>query len=322
MNQTEKDLLLTKFNKKIVFFPSYQHAWSQMQKSVQTTALRRSPSCAFIMGMTGAGKSTLCELFRDSFGEPFTAVEHNGIQKNIPALYVLPTAAITIKSLCEDMLSKFMERVPRLSQSELTHLLEVKIKQCNVKVIIFDEIQRLMRPDALKTKQGTLDWVVALLSHTGLPIILCGDESCQTLLEEEATKNSPFARRYCYIAILEYFSYNDDTENEYHLSLSELNKIAHSLLPIKGGVNFHDSDIKLPIYIASSGILEYIRQILNEALDICLSRAHPILQKSDFADAFHCLWLPKNLSKSGINPFEISTSECLKIIDTHTKNKQ
>ncbi|MDM9556411.1 ATP-binding protein [Pseudomonas plecoglossicida] len=316
MDPRQKEMILKKFEKQIVFFPGYQHAWSQMEKAVEASTLRQAPSSAFIMGKTGVGKSTLCKLFMESFGPRHDIETQTGLQKIVPALYIVPTTTITIKGLCHDILHEFMERIPNHSVSELTHMIVKKLKECQVKAVIFDEIQRLMRPDAEKTRQVTLDWMVALLTLTGLPIILCGDETCEDLLEEEATRNSPFARRYCYTSTLEYFSYSDQPENEYHLTLSELDKAIYSIESFQGNVHLQDPNIKLPLFVASSGILEYIRQILYEALYICLSAEHPILTTAHFVDAYPTLRLPVSLSKKN-NPFSLSTSECYQIIEKH-----
>nr|WP_314619427.1 TniB family NTP-binding protein [uncultured Pseudomonas sp.] len=318
MSHSQQQILLKTFSKQVIFFPDFQIAYSQLQKSVEATALRGTPSCAFIMGMTGAGKTTLCELFRDSFGPPQEILTKDGVHKKIPALYVSPSSTpMTNKGFCLAILEELGCMPPRTSFQELTQMLVRQLDTAGVELLIFDEIQRLLRPDAEKTRQAFLDWVVALLSLTKIPIALCGDETCEKLLITEAKANSPFARRYCYTATLEYFTFEDNLETPYYMTLSELDKAMYKIFGLQGAIHLQAPSIALPLFIASAGILEYMRQVIYEALSIAVSRPHPMLTVSDFVDACHTLRLPRNLAGKTKNPFNLTRPQCLAIIDNY-----
>ncbi|WP_347908080.1 TniB family NTP-binding protein [Pseudomonas grandcourensis] len=313
MNTTLRSDILTKFSQQTIFFPNFRFAYSQLQKSVETTALRNTPSCAFLIGPSGSGKSRLCELFRDSFGPVTEELDDDGIHKIIPALYCLVPAPVTIKGFCLTLLKQLGKYSPHSNVHELNNLLAPRLKICKVRVLIFDEIQRLLRPDAEKTRDGTLDWLVVLLSLTHLPIVLSGTEKCSDLFDD-----APFARRFCYVANLEYFKYDGSPTSDFHLTLQGLDKELYRLTNFSGEEHLHDVSIKLPLYVASTGNLEYVRQIIFEAVNICLSREAPTptLRRADFVDACRNLLLPLNLAKSA-NPFTVPLSKSLSLIEKY-----
>jgi hypothetical protein len=314
MNTILRSEILTQFSQQTIFFPSFRFAYSQLQKSVETTSLRNCASCAFLIGRSGSGKSRLCELFRDSFGPTREESNEDGIHKIIPALYCLVPAPVTIKGFCLTLLKQLGQYSPHSNVHELNNLLVTRIKACEVRVLIFDEIQRLLRPDAEKTRDGTLDWLVALLSLTHLPIILSGTEKCSELFNN----NAPFARRFCYVANLDYFKYEDFATSDFHMTLQGLDQELYRLANFPGEDHLQDASIKIPLYVASRGNLEYVRQIIHEAVSICLDRwtDTPTLRRADFIDACRSLLLPLNLA-NGANPFTIPLSTCLSLIEKY-----
>ncbi len=59
---------LTEFSAQRVLFPSFHHAFTKLQKSIETSQQRGVPNLAAVIGPSGSGKSALCEILRDSLG--------------------------------------------------------------------------------------------------------------------------------------------------------------------------------------------------------------------------------------------------------------
>jgi hypothetical protein len=120
------------------------------------------------------------------------------------------------------------------------------------------------------------------------------------------------------VANLEYFKYNDSNTSDFHLTLQGLDNELYRLANFSGEEHLHDVSIKLPLYVASTGNLEYVRQIIYEAVSICLGRetSTPTLSRADFVDACRSLLLPLNLAKSA-NPFTVPLSKSLSLIEKY-----
>ena len=306
---------LSEFSKQTVFFPSYQFAYSQLCKALQATELRKTASCAFIIGPSGSGKSRLCELFTDSFEPPYTERDEDGIYKIITALNCTVPAPVTIKGICTTLLKKLGIYPAHGNVHALNELLLDRLKKCRVKVIILDEIQRLLKPEAEKSRGVTLDWLVTLLSRSGIPIMLAGTEQCKLLLKEKKDTFSPFIRRYCYVAYLEHFTFSELNTSDYHMTLKVLDQELYRLMNYEGEIHLHDLTVMASLYVASVGDLEYLRQIVYEAACNVLNRNSSFLSRQDFVEACRSLDLPKQLSET--NPFELTLSQCLELISVY-----
>ncbi|EJM76161.1 hypothetical protein PMI31_01509 [Pseudomonas sp. GM55] len=309
---------MVEFNEQTVFFPSYQFAYSQLSKAVEATKLRKTASCAFIIGPSGSGKSRLCELFTGSFNPPYIECDEGGIFKIITALYCIVPAPVTIKGICTTLLKTLGVYPPHGDVHALNELLLDRLKKCRVRVVILDEIQRLLKPDAEKSRGVTLDWLVTLLSKSEIPIMLAGTEECELLLKEQRKQSfSPFIRRYCYVAYLEHFKFSELDTSEYYMTLKVLDQQLYNLMKFEGDVHLHELMIMAPLYVASVGNLEYLRQIVHEAVINSLTRNATTLTRQDFFEACRCLNLSKQLCETK-NPFTLTLSECLALIAKHT----
>lgn len=306
---------LREFCKQTVFFPSFQFAYSQLSKAMDATELRSTASCAFIIGPSGSGKSRLCELFTASFEPPYTERDEDGVYKIITSLYCRVPAPVTIKGICATLLKKLGIYPAHGDVHALNQLLVDRLKKCRVKVIILDEIQRLLKPEAEKSRSVTLDWLVTLLSESGIPIMLAGTEECKLLLKEKKHTFSPFIRRYCYVAYLEHFKFSELDTSDYHMTLKVLDQDLYRLMHYNGEIHLHDLTVMAPLYVASIGDLEYLRQIVHEAATNVINRNASTLARQDFVEACRCLDLPKQLSET--NPFELTLSQCLKLISAY-----
>ncbi|QXH75474.1 TniB family NTP-binding protein [Pseudomonas atacamensis] len=312
---------MIEFSKQTVFFPSYQFAYSQLSKAVEATGLRKTGSCAFIIGPSGCGKSRLCELFADSFTAPYVEHVDDELVKIITALYCIVPAPVTIKGICKTLLKTLGAYPPQTDVHALNALLIDRLKKCRVRVVILDEIQRLLKPEAEKTRSVTLDWLVTLLSESKIPIMLAGTKECELLLKEQKKKSHlPFIRRYCYVAYLTHFKFSELETSELCMTLKVLDQQLYKLMKFEGDVHLHDLLIMAPLFVASAGNLEYLRQIVYEAVSSTLTRSVIRLARRDFAEACRCLSLPKQLSEQ-TNPFNMTLTQCLALIAGYNDEK-
>lgn len=276
-----------------------------LHKSMESTAIRGIPMCTLLVGPSGSGKSTLAKYFLSELPQPYEEEQADGLHKIIPSLYSLVPSPITIKTFARTLLLDISVIGCKGDTVELTRELVRKIQLCKMKVIFFDEIQNLAKPAAVRTRILTLDWIVSLLGMIGIPIILCGTEECLTLLDD----HKPFARRYPYVSKLNHLKYEENEYSEFKMTLKGLDERMYSIANLSNGIHLTDKTISLPLYIASRGNLEYLRQILHEALSNALNRGRGKLEHDDFVLACNSLSLPL-LKHTKENPFQLSINTC------------
>lgn len=310
------DLILKKFSRQIVMYPSFERAYGQLERAQRATELRGVPSCAMLIGDSGVGKSQLCNLFGKSFGNNHKAVEKPGITNCRPVFYCTVPAPVTIKGFQKTILTRLGHPNAAGDSVDLTYEVIQAITTARLELIIFDEFQRLTKPSAYKNRQLTIDWLVALLGEIKIQIIISGTRECHLLLHD-----APLARRYPYLATLDYLSFVEREDSEFTQTLRGLDDAMYDIAGLDTGIHFQDISMSLPLYVATVGNLEYLRQILYFALDSCLSRGDRKLQRNDFAEACNCLSLPYNLLLNEI-PFNHSQATCIQAVKKHEEKKR
>lgn len=314
MNSTEQDAVLKQFSRQIVMYPTFDRAHTQLRRAIRATELRGEPSCALLHGPSGSGKSKLCKIFQNSFDAADYSIEADGKYRNRPAFYCTVPTPVTVKSFLKSILARLGHPNAAGDAADMNYELIQSIITAKIKVMIFDEFQRLTKREAEKARQLTIDWLVALLNEIHIPIIICGTPECLMLLDD-----APLARRYPYLANLDYLSFREREQSEFLQTLRGLDDAIYNLAQLESGVHFQDMSICAPLYMATRGNLEYLRHLLYFAVECCLIRGDRVLHHLDFIEACKCIRLPLNLSLWQ-NPFEISHNNCMKFIaDYETK---
>jgi hypothetical protein len=302
MNNSDSQWL-NEFSEQLVLFPSFHHAYTILQKSIETTRQRGVPTSAMIIGPSGCGKSTLCELFRDSFGGPYELIKPEGVFTIRPAFYCRVPSPVTVKSFAKTLVRALGNGDTRGDTVELTYRLMTLLKTCGVQVCELDEFQCLVRPEAEKTRNIVIDWLITMINETMVPFILAGTEECKNLLDERAA----LARRFPYLIELDFLHYSEERESDYMVLLGKLDEHIYASDRFSNGAHLTDTDIAARLYAASSGSLEYIRMIIHGALQRALAHGGSGLVIEDFARACSLLNLKQSLLPS---PFSEPLSSC------------
>lgn len=311
MKDSERHQILKEFGSQLVFFPSYRQAYSLLLTAVDSTLDREIPTCGQLIGPSGSGKSALVKHFVNSFGAPYEELLEDGLYKRTPALVCVVPSPITVKGFAKELLLCLGHPSPRGDTVDLTNQLVAMISTLGIKVIVFDEFQRLLRKNAESAREATIDWVVALLSKINICIILCGTDDFTELMQPRASK--PFARRYPYIAKLNHLDYSESYESEYLTLLHHLDEKLYRLTTLSNGAHLTDHNIFIPLYVATRGNLEYLRQIIHGAINICLIKQSKNISLNEFRQSTEQLWLPDSLCQEE-NPFTLSLNRCASLI--------
>ncbi|MOA20775.1 hypothetical protein D3C78_1412370 [compost metagenome] len=121
------------------------------------------------------------------------------------------------------------------------------------------------------------------------------------------------ARRNPFHATLSWFEYDSP---DYENTLQKLDRKMYEIFELSKGAHLTDPTIITPLYVASSGNFEYLRQIIYLALRQHLHDSTLILKKEHFEKAAQLLKLKFNLAARA-NPFLLGLSRCHELIGEH-----
>jgi Bacterial TniB protein len=302
MNNSDSQWL-HEFSQQLVLFPSYHHAYTILQKSVETTRQRGIPTSAMVIGPSGCGKSTLCKLFRDSFGGSYELIKPEGVFTIRPAFYCSVPSPVTVKSFAKTLVRTLGNGDTRGDTVELTYRVMALLKTCGVQVCELDEFQWLVRPEAEKARNIVIDWLITIINETMVQFILAGTEECKMLLDQRAA----LARRFPYLIELNFLHYSEEKESDYMILLGKLDEHIYASGKFNSGAHLTDTDIAARLFAATSGSLEYIRMIIHGTLQRALAHGGSGLVIEDFARACSLLNLKQSLVA---NPFSEPLSTC------------
>ncbi|AOE86749.1 TniB family NTP-binding protein [Pseudomonas sp. TCU-HL1] len=300
------------FERQIVFFPPYRRAFELLNLAIESTKLRGIPTSTVISAPSGAGKTTLLNYFHDQFEAESEELTAEGVRRIIPVIYLSVPPKVTIKDLAKAILEKLHVFGVKGDTVDLTRMVIKNLKTCQTRAILLDEIQLFAKHNPAKSVEDAADWLRNLLDQINIAVIVAGTPECKEFIYG----SSLLARRYPYLATLGYFNFDDSPECDYTITLKELDKKMYSIGNLHKGAHLTDSGIRIPLYVATSGNLEYIRQILHLVFLHCLRNEASGPCINDFAMSCSLLELKLNLAKTR-NPFEMNLADNLNLIERH-----
>ncbi|MFV3305941.1 TniB family NTP-binding protein [Pseudomonas sp. NY15181] len=303
---------ISSFEKQIAFFHSFSQAHAKIEMAMESTRLRGIPTSAVLIGPSGSGKSTLCKIIENEFPEKHTHADKSGIMHIIPVFYCSVPASVTVKSFCKTMLTTLECADLRGDSVDLFLRLIQLLKNCRTELIIIDEFQTLAKLESAHQLNSVIDWLLSLINALSIPIICAGTIECKHIIYKE----DRLARRFPFLAELRHLSFDLKPESDYMTLLNLLDEKMYEIGEItQGGAHLTDANICSPLFVATQGSLEYLRQILSRAMTTCLSRSRSELHLNDFEDACSSLQLKLCLSKRA-NPFMMTLKECYALIES------
>ncbi|MDN7144020.1 TniB family NTP-binding protein [Pseudomonas sp. JQ170] len=306
MSNADNQWLLD-YSQQLVLFPSFLHAYTMLQKSVETARQRGIPTSAMVVGPSGCGKSTLLQLFRDSFGPPYELIAQNGITTIRPAFYCSVPSPVTVKAFAKKLVRELGCSDLRGDTVELSYRVMALLKTCQVEVCELDEFHHLARPEAEKTWGVVIDWLITMMNETMTPFVLAGAPECKFLLNQRPA----FARRFPFVVDLQHLDFSEDRDSDYMVLLSRLDEQLYTRGQLSSGAHLTDSDVAVRLYVATSGNLEYIRMIIHGAAQHMLAHQRLSLEISDFAQASKLIDLKLSMSPE---PLGLTLSSCYDMI--------
>lgn len=287
MNKKHMYQVMATVKNLVIKHPQFNAAYQMIQDALQAnidTGLKLQLIC---IGESGTGKSTLKKEIERAHPSYDTVYK-----KIMPVLVVDTPSKPTIKNLAEAVLFKLGDPLfHRGSAIEKTTRILHFIKECEVRIIIFDELQHFIDQGTYASPRQISDWLKSIIDQANISTILMGLERSEQILQI----NEQLRRRFSHRITLSPFTIN--TEEEYQVFAGILAKIdQHFELPIK--MNVQNTLLLKQINFATNGIIDYVVKLMLCAYEIALSTQSNEINNACLEDAF-----TQSVWHEGLNQF-------------------
>jgi hypothetical protein len=262
-----------------VYHPLMNAILKQMDRCYEDQPYAAEPPCLMVPGPTGAGKSTLMDIFVE---------RHTSDDDCLPVVKVVIELPATVKNLASLILRALGDPLyDRGSTIQMTNRIELLCKKRGVRTIILDEIQHFYDPDKQKIIYLVTNWLKTLIKdRTKVAFLLVGLEfEAEALLRA----NKQLLRLFGTPKVLKPFEWNE-TRPETIKNFRGLLQTIEAELPLNEPSQLWDMDTAQRFFIASEGILSYVMKLVREATRHALELKLERLDLTLLAEAFdECL---------------------------------
>ena len=256
------------------------------------------PDGLFISADTGAGKSTLKDEYTRRYPRKETEI---GTVVEVLSSSIPPKATIsgTAGNLLRDLGDPMYERGTIDSK---TARLQKFLKDCQVKLIMLDEINHLYDRDSEKSLKLIADWLKTLIIESNIPIVALGLSVAENVFNP--TINPQLSRRFMKRLVLNPLPWNPVDEN----SIIKFLYFLEQKIPLMGASNLFEEDVALKIFYATDGSIAHIMTLVRQGTRLALKQKQETLSMSILATIFS-EWIKNDKPHKKVNPFEESLSK-------------
>ncbi|NLW90800.1 MAG: AAA family ATPase [Syntrophomonadaceae bacterium] len=235
-------------------YPRFEEILDKINYCHEFSNITAEPECLLITGPTGAGKSTLKKLYeRDHPRQILLSTT------KVPILSGIIPVPATVKSLVQHLLVQLKDPLALKGTAVAqTERLKMFLSDCQVELIVLDELQHFIDRDSKRVLKTVSDWLKALIEETRIPVVLLGLPEAEGVIDSNEQLSRRFANRY----VLQPFLF--DTREH----IDEFRTFLHLLdtkLPLCKKSNLADFDMACRIYYATDGVVGYVMKLVRKA---------------------------------------------------------
>ncbi len=249
----------------------------------------RAAEGKLLVAQTGGGKTTLLKYYRSKF-----PIEIDSGTTRARVVLVDAPEAPTVKSLAESILTALGDPFPHAGSAEqktkrILHL----FRKCKVELLMIDEFQHFHDGSHVRERKRITDWLKNLINRANVGVVLAGLPRSISVVNA----NPQLRRRLGVPHYIRPFGFTTEEERrEFRAVLKEIWK----LIPIKC-IELHDANVARRFYYASSGLIDYIVKIVEEAVSRVSLQEKGAITLKTLERAFEArIW---GDAPSSLNPF-------------------
>jgi energy-coupling factor transporter ATP-binding protein EcfA2 len=249
-----------------------------------------------LTGDSGSGKTTVLEHF-----ESLHPVQHLPSGKLRPVMRITVPANPTMKNLASQLLFALDASEGKAQESEAmkTHRLVTVLKNCGVKMVIFEEFQHLIERGDKKIVH-TADWLKNLIGEAGIIAIVSGLKTSTQVFSH----NDQLKRRFNHHIHFGKFDWNMAAQRREFIAI--LRSFEEALAPIDIP-EISTGPLAFCIHVATDGMICHVKQLLAEALMKAYEERRTEISITDIAETWEAIFGLSNQNIS--NPFQSLLSQ-------------
>lgn len=290
MDKKQTEILL-RFKNLVIQHPQFEGAFKKIIEAYKLNDEIGFQINMICIGMSGTGKSTLKRKVEERYPPFFT---HD--RKCVPVLVIDTPSLPTVKNIAEEMLLQLGDPMfNKGSAVDKTGRILNYIKQCDVKLIIFDELQHFIDQGNKAAPRQVADWLKTLIDQSKASSILMGLEQSEYILQINEQLRRRFSRR----VDLTPFSMACSVSFQHFVKvLSNLYQTAEMPLGNNLGAN---KDLYTRWHFATNGIMAHMVSLIICAYQIAMRESYASINQACLEEAFtESIW---SKGKGRLNPF-------------------
>lgn len=281
--------MIAKLKKLVIPHPQYTAAFDQIVEAYQLNDAVNVQQNLLCIGSSGTGKSTLKSKIAAKYPSYST-----GSKQIMPVLVIDTPSLPTVKNMAEAMLVQLGD--PRFSRGaavEKTTRILFFLKACEVKLIIFDELQHFIDQGNKAAPRQVSDWLKTLIDQSGASTVLMGLDQSEYLLQINEQLRRRFSRR------LDLRAFNYKLKSDYWDFVRVIQTLDKALE--LGTPCVLTEDLVHRYHYATSGVIDYMVKLMIAAYVVAVRLQLDTINIFCLEEAFNeAIWseAPKRL-----NPF-------------------
>ena len=264
-----------------------------------------------LIGDSGAGKTTVIELYCASIAVPTVDLDKNDVT---PVVFVTVPEDCTVKELCVRLLAALGDPYShRGTKFEIEARIKPLVQNKGVELIILDEFQHMIDPERGKVAHTTLEWLKTQMNTLNVGFVLVGLPE----FEEVVHDNLQWHRRSRGRFQLHPFSWS--TPDDRNRFLSFLGTI-EALVPVPNNDGcLRTGNLPARIIYATGGHVAFVMRLIRQAAEEAIDQEAETLTAHHFQKAYNVL---EGFSKpKENNPFMPNFKRKGVIHDIHRKTE-
>jgi len=261
-------------------------AWRMLQHTIDA----QTHDGMFILGPSGAGKTQLAEAIQENVVRTYGRTDPE--QEIVPALLLEVPDPCSPRLFCIAILRALGDPDPELRPTDKKEAKEMNtlakqtatmLKRCGVRVVIIDNVQDIPAKRAERGVEQVAVRIRQLIEDSTCLWMLLGTDAARRVVDNE----SQLIKRLPYRASVHYFEIGTDASKSMFLKL--LLRI-DEWLPL---MNTNDELLRKlagRIYLATEGVLDRIRKLLDCACDVALDDRREYIVEHDLEEGFSRLY--------------------------------